>query len=150
MSKVIKQLQMDALKATFKDVKDLVVLSIRGVSSQAEGTFRTNLRKKKIRVQMVKNSYTRRVLSELGINIPADSPIWKGTTLLAWGAGSVSELSRGIESELRDVKRAVQYKDKLTVKAAIAEGEVITFEQATKRPTREEALSLLMGTILGP
>src|SRR6185295_2032499 len=85
MSKVIKQLQMDALKATFKDVKDLVVLSIKGVNSQVEGTFRTNLRKKKIRVQMVKNSYTRRVLSELGIDIPVDSPVWKGTTLLAWG-----------------------------------------------------------------
>ena len=37
MSKVIKQMQMDALKATFKDVKDLVVLSIKGVNSQAEG-----------------------------------------------------------------------------------------------------------------
>src|SRR5947209_6962044 len=104
MSKAIKQLQMDALKATFRDVRDLVVLSVKGLSCQADGQFRTALRKKKIRLQVVKNSYTRRVFSELGLNIPAESPFWAGTTVFAWGAGSVSELSRGIESELKAPK----------------------------------------------
>ena len=30
MSKVIKQMEMDALKKTFGDVRDLVVLSVKG------------------------------------------------------------------------------------------------------------------------
>ena len=150
MSKVIKQMQMDALKATFKDVKDMVILSFHKVSCAAEGQFRASLRKKNIRVQMVKNSYTRRVFDELGLKIPAESPVWAGTTLFAWGPASVSELSRGIESELKDAKKAAGYKDKITTKGAITDGEVIPFEQATKLPTPQEALSKLLGQILGP
>lgn len=151
MSKVIKQMQMDAIKATFQDVKDLVILSFHKVSCATEGQFRTNLRKKKIRLQMVKNSYTRRVFNDLGIRIPVESPVWAGTTVFAWGAGSVSELCRDIEGELKDAKRAPQYKDKIsTAKGAITEGQVIPFEQAIKLPTRQEALSMVLGQILGP
>src|SRR4051794_10830954 len=101
MSKVIKQMEMDTLRQTFQGVRDLVVLSIQGMSSQGEYTFRAALRKKKIRVQVVKNSLTRRVLGELGIQVGADSPYWQRPTALAWGANSIAELSREIEGELK-------------------------------------------------
>src|SRR4051812_40505706 len=132
MSKVIKQMQMDALRTTFGKVTDLVVLSVKGLSCTADGHLRTALRKKNIRLQVVKNSFTRRVFNELGLNIPAESPFWKGTTVLAWGAGSISELSRGIDGELKDAKKGAQYKDKVTVKGAITEGQVVAFDVAIK------------------
>ncbi|MBI1915613.1 MAG: 50S ribosomal protein L10 [Planctomycetes bacterium] len=161
MSKVIKQMQMDALAGTFHDVRDLVVLSIKGLTAQADNQLRAALRKKKIRLQMVKNTYTRRVFDELGIRIPADSPYWTGTTVLAWGAGSVSELSRAIDTELKAPKTAAQYKDKVTIKGAIVDGMPTTFEDAIKMPTLAEAIgrvvmlalsagSRLVGQILGP
>ena len=161
MSKVIKQMQMDALKGTFRDVRDLVVLTVKGLAAQSENQLRTALRKKNVRMQMVKNSFTRRVFDELGINIPADSPYWAGTTILAWGGTSVSELSRSIDAELRAPKTAALYKDRIKVKGAIADGEPIKFEDALKRPTRTEAIgrvvtlalsaaSRLVGQILGP
>lgn len=150
MSKAIKQLQMDALKATFRDVRDLVVLSIKGMTCQADGHLRAVLRKKNIRLQVVKNSYTRRVFSELGIDIPAESPYWAGNTMLAWGAGSVSELSRSIETELKVPKTAALYKDKVTIKGAVADGQLVTFKQATEMPTRQEAIGRIVGLALGP
>jgi len=161
MSKVIKQMQMDALAGTFRDVRDLVVLSIKGLSAQSDNQFRAALRKKNIRLQMVKNSYTRRVFDTLGIRIPADSPYWSGTTVLAWGTSSVSELSRAIETELRAPKTAALYKDRVTVKGAVVDGSPMKFEDALKVPTLAEAIgrvvmlamsagSRLVGQILGP
>ena len=46
MSKVIKQMQMDAIRKTFDGVKDMVVLSIQKLDSQADYSLRAKLRKK--------------------------------------------------------------------------------------------------------
>jgi ribosomal protein L10 len=161
MSKAIKQMQMDALKDTFRDVRDLVVLSVKGLSAQADNQLRGALRKKNIRLQHVKNTFTRRVFDEIGVEVPADSPYWVGTTVLAWGATSVSELSRSIEGELKAPKTAALYRDRVTVKGAIVDGRPIPFEDAVKMPTRAEAIgrivalaqspaARLVGQILGP
>jgi ribosomal protein L10 len=141
MSKVIKQMEMDALKGTFKDVRDLVLLSSTGLGCQVDNQLRLGLRKKNIHLQMVKNSLTRRVFGELGIKLT--SP-WVGTTVLAWGAGSISELTR-------ELKEVVKKNDKqLKLKVAIAEGAEITIEQAEKRPTREEAIGRIIALALAP
>jgi len=161
MSKVIKQMQMDALAGTFRDVRDLVVLSIKGLNAQSDNQFRAAMRKKNVRLQMVKNSYTRRVFGTLGIHIPDDSPYWSGTTVLAWGTNSVSELGRAIETELKAPKTAALYKDRVTIKGAVVDGSPMKFEDALKVPTLAEAIgrvvtlamsagSRLVGQILGP
>src|SRR5262249_12628079 len=150
MSKVIKQMEMDDLKGTFKNVRDLVVLSIKGLSSLGDYTLRASLRKKKIRLKVIKNSLTRRVFDEIGLGIPPQSPYWLGPTAVAWGAGSVAELSRGIESELKDAKRGPLYKDKVTIKGAVADGQQVPFEMAVKMPTLEEAIGSILAAILGP
>lgn len=150
MSKVIKQMQVDSLKSTFKDVRDLVVLSIKGLSAQSDWFLRAALRKKKIHLQLVKNSYSRRVLDDLGIKIPAESPIWTGNTVFAWGGSSVSELSRSIEGELKAPKTAAQFKDKVTVKGAVADGQVVSFDMALKMPTRQEAIARVLALALSP
>jgi large subunit ribosomal protein L10 len=150
MSKVIKQMEMDALRSAFHEVRDAVVLSIKGLNCQLETTLRATLRKKNIRLKMVKNSLTRRVFDELGIRTGADSPLWSGPTTFAFGANSVAELSRAIDDELKKSKNAAAYKEKVNVKGAFADGEVIRFEEALTRPTREEAIASIIGMILGP
>src|SRR5437763_56070 len=60
MSKQVKQMQMDALAAEFKGVRDLVVLSVSGLSAGADNRLRLDLRKKGIRLRTVKNSRLRR------------------------------------------------------------------------------------------
>jgi large subunit ribosomal protein L10 len=150
MSKVIKQMQMDSLKKTFATVRDMAFLSIKGLSCQADTNFRAALRKKKIRLQIVKNSLARKVFTELGLSISPESPIWAEGTAVAWGEGSIAEVCRSIQGELKGPKTAALYKDKVKEKGAVAEGQETTFEIALKMPTRQEAIADLLGTILGP
>src|SRR4051794_15972422 len=125
MSKFIKQLEMDAIRRTFEGVRDMVVLSFKGLNSLGEYTLRANLRKKKIQLQMVKNTLTRKVFAEMGMDFGEDSPYWKNTTVLAWGANSLAELSRTVDGELTDRKKANLYKEKVTIKGAVADGQAI-------------------------
>ena len=75
MSKEIKQMQMASLQDTFKEVRDLVVLSVRGLDCHADHTLRSALRKKNIRLQVVKNTLTRKVFGEMGMAVGGDSPL---------------------------------------------------------------------------
>ena len=94
MSKVIKQMEMDALKQQFSGVKNMVFLSATRLTAITENTLRLGLRKKNIRMQMVKNSLCQRVFNELGMKIDG---CWSGPTLVVWGGNSLSELSKDIE-----------------------------------------------------
>jgi large subunit ribosomal protein L10 len=94
---------------------------------------------------MVKNSLLRRVFAETGIKL--DDSTWAGPTTIAWGADSVKDLSREIEAAF--VKNA-KLKDKVKVKTVLAEGLQVRFDAALKMPTRKEAISEIIGMILGP
>lgn len=154
MSKVIKQMEMDDLKRTFADVRDLVVMSTERLTSQGEYMLRTAMRKKGVRLRVVKNSLCRRVFRELNLRVPDESPYWQKQTLLAWGGNSIAQLSREIDAELKNPKNAGLYRDKdkkqrVHIKGAIADGSPVPFEQAITMPTREELLSQLVGMIIG-
>ena len=145
MSKQVKQMQMDVLAQTFRGVRDMVLLSAQGVDSTTDNKVRLGLRKKKIALMMVKNSLLRRVFNDIGLN-PGDA-LWEGPTLVAWGAESVKDLSRELDTALlKDAK----FKDKVKVKAALAEGQPVTFEQALTMPTRKEAIGEIVAALLGP
>jgi len=149
MSKVIKSMQIDALKQTFKGVKNMVLLSQGKLGAIAENTLRLGLRKKNIRLQMVKNSLARKVFGEMGLEL---KDVWAGNTVVAWGGGeSIKDLSRELEAAFKDqTKKDPKFGEKLRVKSAVAEGEQVTFEQALKMPTRLEAIGAVIGMILSP
>jgi large subunit ribosomal protein L10 len=151
MSKVIKQMEMDALKKTFEGVRDLVVMKVVGLNAIADNQVRLGLRKKGIRLHMVKNSLARRVFSDMGIDIAG----WEGATTVAWGGTSIAALSKEVESLTKKYDKFVK------VKTAVADGQEVSFDLALKMPTREEAIgrvvslalapaSRLVGQILGP
>jgi large subunit ribosomal protein L10 len=147
MSKQIKQMQMDNLRATFQTVRELVLLSVSGLTCTADNQLRASLRKKNIHVEMVKNSLARRVFNELGMAIPKESPYWVGTTWMTWGPESVAELSQELE---RQVLTNKAYKDKIRVKGAITEGQPVPFDKAKTLPTRPQAIAAVLAAILGP
>src|SRR4029077_11746813 len=95
MSKVIKQMQMNSLKDSFKGVRDLVLLNVVGLGAIPENKMRLDLRKKGIRLQMVKNSLAKKVFGEMGLSFKSE---WTGSTTVAWGGPSVAELSKEIEA----------------------------------------------------
>jgi large subunit ribosomal protein L10 len=142
MSKVIKQMEMNALRDTFKEVRDLVVLSSTKLGCHADHGLRSTLRKKNIRVQMVKNSLARRVFEEFGMKV--DDGYWGGSTILAWGSNSIADLSKELEALLKKNEKT------LKVKGAIAEGQPVTFQAALKMPTRAEAIGRVIALALSP
>jgi large subunit ribosomal protein L10 len=152
MSKIIKQMEIDAMQKTFDGVRDLVMMKIVGLNAIADNQVRLGLRKKGIHLQIVKNSLARRVFSQMGININAG---WEGSTTVAWGGTSIAGLSKEIET------LAKKYDKLIKVKSAVADGQEVAFDLALKMPTREEAIgrvlslalapaSRLVGQILGP
>jgi large subunit ribosomal protein L10 len=140
MSKRIKQLEMDALKKTFQGVQDMVLLSSTGVKCQTDNQMRLGLRKKNIRLQVIKNSLARRVFEEIGIKL---ANCWEGSTTVAWGAGSIAELSRELDA-------LIKKNDKIKVKTAVAEGQEIPFQKALQMPTRVEAIGKVIALALSP
>ena len=149
MSKIVKQMELDALAKTFHGVRDLVLLSSTKVGSLLDYNLRKQLRDKKIRVQMVKNTLARKVFENQGVKV--DAKLWTGTTLVAWGADSIKDLSKAVDALLKEiVKKNPKDDKKLAVKTAVADGTPITLEVAMKMPTRLEAIGEIINMILGP
>jgi|ERR1051326_315256 large subunit ribosomal protein L10 len=151
MSKIVKQLEIDSLKQAFASVRDFVVLSISKMDAISENAFRRSLRKKQVRLHGVKNSLARRAFDDLGVKIPLESPYWTGPTQIAFGTSSLGELSRALDTELKDiVKKNAKLRDTVQIKGAISEGQQVTFDLALKMPTRQEAIGGVLAAILGP
>lgn len=149
MSKRIKSMELETLRRTFGDTRNFVFLTSVQVDAQSDYNFRLALRKKKIRLQMVKNSLARKALGEMNITVGAK--VWEQPTLLAWGGESVKELAKTIDETIKDlVKKKAALKDKVVVKTAVAEGAEVTFQQALEMPTRTEVIGSIVAMILGP
>jgi large subunit ribosomal protein L10 len=140
MSKHIKNIEMDALRKRFQGVTDLVLLSVSGVNAQVDNQMRLGLRKKNIQLQVVKNSLARRVFDELGLKIAS---AWEQSTTVAWGAGSLAELSRELDA-------LIKKNDKIKVKTAVSEGQELPFKRALSMPTRAEAAGRVIGLATSP
>lgn len=141
MSKMIKKMQMDALRDTFKDVRDMVMIDIVGLDAITENKVRLDLRKKGIRLHQVKNTLARKVFGELGLKI---ENAWAGSTTIAWGGTSIAGLSKEIEDFAKKNDKVVK------VKSAVSEGQEISFDVALRMPTREEAIGKVVMLALAP
>lgn len=145
MSKQIKQMQMDVLAKTFDGVRDMVFLSASKIDAITENKVRLDLRKKNILLLMVKNSLLRRVFAQSHIDPGED--VWVGPTVVAWGGDSVKDLSKAVQAALL---KGDKFKDKVKVKGAMAEGQVVPFERALTMPTRKEAIGEIVAAFMGP
>lgn len=141
MSKQVKQMEMDALKNTFKDVRDMVMMSISGLGSTADNQIRLGLRKKNIHVHVVKNSLAKRVFEGIGIKV---TNAWEGPTTLAWGSGSIAELCKELDGLIK------KHEKNFKVKTAVVDGQPVPFDVAIKMPTRAEAIGRILMLALSP
>ena len=103
MSKQVKKMQMDVLAKTFRTSRTWSFCPPAASTLITDNKIRLGLRKKNISLLMVKNSLLRRVFTDLGVTPGEDA--WAGPTLFAWGAESVKDLSREVETALlKDAK----------------------------------------------
>jgi len=139
-------MQMNMLKKSFANVREYVLLSVKGLTCQADHGLRAALRKKTSACRWSRTAWPG-ASSANSHDIGKDSPYWAGTTWMAYGPESVAELSQELE---KLVVRDVKLKDKVTIKGAIAEGLPVDFKTALTRPTKAQAIGTIIGMILSP
>jgi large subunit ribosomal protein L10 len=146
MSKKIKELELNDLRKTFKDVRDFVLLEPLKLDSAADYELRKGLRAKKIRVKMVKNSFVKKVFGENKINVDPGA----GPTLVCWGADSTKELGLAVEAILKQLRPDLKQPEKIKPKTGVADGEAIPHDKLKDLPTRQEAIGGVLAALLGP
>ena len=147
MSKKIKAFELDSLRNSLSGARDFVLLEPLKVDAATDYEFRRKLREKKIRVQMVKNSYAKKIFGELGLNA---GDVWAAPTLLCYGGANVKELGNAVDDAIKGTRKDPKLPEKMKVKTGVADGQIVTLEAMKKMPTREEALGGILSLVLAP
>ena len=145
MSKIVKDLLVDDLKKRLDNVNDVVVVSLGRLDAQKTSLLRSTLRKKKINLQLVKNSLARR--ATLGTPIAPAFTKTEGMLAIAWGGEDVVDLAK----ELDRLSTAKEFEG-FECRGGALDGarlEAGDIKLVAKWPTRAEQLSILSGQISG-
>ena len=146
MSKYVKNLLTEHLRAQLQGVNDALVVNMVGLDATRDNRLRKELRTKNIRVMVVKNSLAQRATKDTPLATAFKGV--SGSAAICWGAEDVVSLAKEIVKLARDVRYAP-----FVPTGGVIDGEKITAQQVTevsRWPSRREQLSLLVGQILGP
>jgi len=144
MSKYVKELMMDQLKADFGDTRSVLILDFKGLDALSENKLRLDLRKKKIHIRTLKNTLARRVFEDAGLGGLAQ--FLEGPSVAAWGGDGVAELAKEISDQVKKLKKP-------EIKGGAVDGVVINpaqVEDITKLPSREALIGRVVSLALAP
>jgi large subunit ribosomal protein L10 len=143
MSKQIKNMLVDDLKGRLGGVGELIVVSLGRLDAQKTTQLRQTLRKKKISLQLVKNSLAR--LATRGTPLAPAFDKAEGMLAIAWGGEDVVDLAKELD-RLAGVKDFEGFE----CRGGALDGvrlDPADVKKVAKWPTRAEQLSLLSGQI---
>ncbi len=146
MSKYVKNLISDYMRAQLNGVDDALLVNMVGLNANTNGRLRAELRKKDIHILVVKNSLARRATA--GTRLAPMFEGLSGTSAVCWGGEDIVSLAKEIVRLAKD--------DKLKpfeARGGVMDGQKLTSEQVvhvSKLPSRMEQLGILVGQILGP
>jgi len=143
MSKAIKDMLVDDLKGRLNGVGDLIVVSLGKLDAQKTTQLRQTLRKKRISLQLVKNSLARRATS--GTPLAPAFETTEGMLAIAWGGEDVVDLAKELD-RLQGVKDFEGFE----CRGGALDGsrlEAADVKRVAKWPSRAEQLSILSGQI---
>jgi ribosomal protein L10 len=143
MSKAIKDMLVDDLKGRLTGVGDVIVVSLGKLDAQKTTQLRQSLRKKRISLQLVKNSLARRAMEGTPLAPAFDRA--EGMLAIAWGGEDVVDLAKELD-RLQGVKdfEGFECRGGAHDGAKLDAGDV---KRVAKWPTRSEQLSILSGQI---
>jgi large subunit ribosomal protein L10 len=139
----MKSMLVDDLKSRLGGVGELIVVSLGRLDAQKTTQLRQSLRKKKIHLQLVKNSLARMATS--GTPLAPAFEKTEGMLAIAWGGEDVVDLAKELD-RLAGVKdyEGLECRGGALDGARLESGDV---KKVAKWPTRTEQLSLLSGQI---
>jgi large subunit ribosomal protein L10 len=143
MSKAIKDMLVDDLKGRLQGVGDVVVVSLGKLDAQKTTQLRQTLRKKRIKLQLVKNSLARRAMS--GTPLAPAFEQSEGMLAIAWGGEDVVDLAKEL-----DRLTAVKDFEGFECRGGALDGARLgpdDVKRVAKWPNRAEQLSILSGQI---
>ena len=143
MSKVIKDMLVDGLKRRLQDVGEVIVVSLGTLDAQKTTTLRQTLRKKRIELQLVKNSLASRAMADTPLAPAMDDSA--GMLAIAWGGEDIVDLAKELD-RLQGVKEFEGFE----CRGGALDGAHLgadDVKRVAKWPTRGEQLSLLSGQI---
>jgi ribosomal protein L10 len=146
MSKAVKNLLIDDLRARLQGVNDCLLMNVIGLNSEKSSKLRAELRKKNIHLQVIKNSMARRATE--GTPIAAAFEGLEGSLAIVWGSEDVVSLAKEV-IRLAEAKEFQGFE----ARGGAIEGAKIPPQQVkvvSTWPSRGEQLSILAGQILGP
>ncbi len=144
MSKYVKEMMMDQLRADLDGSRSLLIVDLKDLDAIAEHQLRRDLRKKSIRLRVLKNTLARRIFNEMGMD--GLGRFLEGPSAVAWGGEGIAELAKEISNQVKNLKKPV-------IKGGAVDGIVVGPEQVediTKLPSREVLIGQVLGLVLSP
>lgn len=142
MSKYVKELMMDQLRADLDGARSVLILDFKGLDATSENQLRLDLRKKSIRVRALKNTLARKVFSEIGLG--GLDRFLTGPSVAVWGGEGVAELAKEVSGHVAKLKKP-------EIKGGAVEGTIIgpaQVEDITRLPSREALIARVAGLAL--
>jgi len=143
MSKPVKNMLIDDLRARLRGVEDVIVVSLGRLDAQKTTALRQTLRKKRIQLQLVKNSLARIATADTPL-APAFAS-GEGMLAVAWGGEDVVDLAKELDriTGLKDFE-GFECRGGALDGSRLGPDDV---KLVAKWPSRAEQLSLLSGQI---
>ena len=147
MSKFVKNLIVDQIKKELAEVQDCVLVNVIGLNAEESGKLRDRLHEKSIHIRVVKKSLAVRATEGTSL-APAFDGIG-GSVAVCWGGNDFVSMVK----ELVELDKDEDNFETFATCGGVLDGEALTpaaVAEISKWPTREEALSTLVGQLLGP
>jgi large subunit ribosomal protein L10 len=144
MSKYVKELMMDQLRSDLGGSSSVLILDLKGIDAVTEHKFRSDLRKKSIKVRTLKNTLARRVFTEMGV--AGLSKYLEGPSVAVWGGAGVAELAKEVSTSVKKLKKP-------QIKGGAVDGVVIgpaQVEDITNLPSREALIARVASLAMAP
>jgi len=147
MSKFVKNLITRDLAKRFEGVDGVAVISPRGIDGHKTHALRRKLHATGLRMTVVKNNLARRAVDGGEGKLKGFDKLLDGPSALIYGQASIANIARLLLDAKKD-------NEAMELRGVFFDGELYTgdkgVEQVSKLPTREEAIGLIVGALLGP